>query len=245
MTKIFAHRGSKGTHPENTLSAFREAVRVGSDGIELDVQLSKDGQLVVIHDETINRTTDGTGTVGDMTVKELQEYDAGSWFSMEYATEKIPTFTEVLDLLTEIGFTGTLNIELKTDQYDYPGIEQKLVKLIQKQQPVFEVIYSSFNPLTLERLGEIDPQTKKAWIMVGDKFTILFSKYLLLIDSIHPSFTWFSKMEKELIDYPKYIRPWTVNEESAMILCFKRNVDAFHTDYPAQAIQCRNKLADN
>lgn len=244
MTKIFAHRGSKGTHPENTLVAFREAVRVGSDGIELDVQLSKDGQLVVIHDESIDRTTDGEGLVGEMTVKELKAYDAGSSFSSEYADEKIPTFIEVLNLLTEVGFTGTLNIELKTDQNDYPGIEEKLVELIQKKQLNFELIYSSFNPLTLERLEKIDPVTKKAWIMVGDKFTILFSKYLTLIDSIHPSFEWLCKSETKIINYSKYIRPWTVNDECEMMKCFDYSVEAFHTDYPARAIQVRNKFLE-
>lgn len=80
MTKIIAHRGSKGTHPENTLASFKEAVLVGSDGIELDVQLSKDNQLMVIHDETIDRTTNGYGEVGSLTLTELKQYDAGSWF---------------------------------------------------------------------------------------------------------------------------------------------------------------------
>ena len=91
MTKIFAHRGSKGTHPENTLASFKGAVRVGSDGIELDVHLTKDGQLVVIHDETVDRTTNGTGEIRTLTLAEIKEFDAGSWFKSDFAGEKIPT----------------------------------------------------------------------------------------------------------------------------------------------------------
>ena len=83
MTKIFAHRGSKGTHPENTLTSFKEAVRVGSDGIELDVHLTKDGHLVVIHDETVDRTTNGTGEIRNLTLAKIKAMDAGSWFSRD------------------------------------------------------------------------------------------------------------------------------------------------------------------
>ena len=82
MTDIIAHRGSKGTHPENTCIAFREAVRVGAEGIELDVHLSKDGYLIVMHDETVDRTTDGHGEIQQLTLNELKQLDAGSWFQM-------------------------------------------------------------------------------------------------------------------------------------------------------------------
>ena len=122
MTKIFAHRGSKGTHPENTLASFKEAVRVGSDGIELDVHLTKDGHLVVIHDETVDRTTNGTGEIRNLTLAEIKAMDAGGWFHNKYAGEKIPTLEEVLLLLTELGFNGQLNIELKTDVIQYKGL---------------------------------------------------------------------------------------------------------------------------
>ena len=109
-TQIFAHRGSKSNRPENTLAAFSEAVRVGVDGIELDVHLTKDNQVVVIHDESIDRTTNGTGLIRDMTFEEIRQYSAGSWFDTQYKFEKIPLLSEVLDLLKEMNFTGVLNI---------------------------------------------------------------------------------------------------------------------------------------
>ena len=141
MTKIFAHRGSKGTHPENTLSSFREAVRVGSEGIELDVHLTKDGQLVVIHDETVDRTTNGTGEIRNLTLAEVKAMDAGSWFKNDFAGEKIPTLDEVLHLLKELNFTGQLNIELKTDIIQYEGLVEKCLALQVTESWPFAIVY--------------------------------------------------------------------------------------------------------
>jgi glycerophosphoryl diester phosphodiesterase len=120
QTKIFGHRGSMGTMPENTLLGFSHALDCGVDGIELDVQLTKDGELVVIHDEKIDRTTDGTGYVKDYTLHELKQFSAGVKFSdLElfdknvWCLERIPTLEEVLELITP--YQIELNIELKTN----------------------------------------------------------------------------------------------------------------------------------
>ena len=101
MTDIIAHRGSKGTHPENTCIAFREAVRVGAEGIELDVHLSKDGYLIVMHDETVDRTTDGHGEIQQLTLNELKQLDAGSWFQKNPSVQCVPTLEDVLNCLVE------------------------------------------------------------------------------------------------------------------------------------------------
>ena len=95
---IYAHRGSSGTHPENTIAAFHEAARLPIYGVEFDVHLTKDGELVVIHDETIDRTSDGKGFVKDMTLAELRAFDFGGWFSDEFRGEPIPTLQEVLEV---------------------------------------------------------------------------------------------------------------------------------------------------
>ncbi|MEO2462017.1 glycerophosphodiester phosphodiesterase family protein, partial [Enterococcus faecalis] len=121
MTDIIAHRGSKGTHPENTCIAFREAVRVGAEGIELDVHLSKDGYLIVMHDETVDRTTDGHGEIQQLTLNELKQLDAGSWFQKNPSVQCVPTLEDVLNCLEEEQFNGFLNIELKTDIIHYEG----------------------------------------------------------------------------------------------------------------------------
>lgn len=150
-TKIIAHRGSRGNRPENTLEAFQEALKVSSDGIELDVHLSKDGQVVVIHDETVDRTTSGKGYVKDMTLKQLKELDAGSWFDPKYSNARIPTLQEVLDLLAENHFSGVLNVELKTDVFQYSAIEEKVLALAEPYLAQFSVIYSSFHYETLKK----------------------------------------------------------------------------------------------
>ncbi len=123
-TKILAHRGASAYAPENTMAAFKKAIEMNADGIELDVHLSKDGYIVIIHDERVDRTTDGKGEVKDFSLDELKKLDAGSWFSDEYKGEKIPTLEELLSLIknTEI----YLNIEIKAGYRVYPDIEEKL-----------------------------------------------------------------------------------------------------------------------
>ena len=122
LTQVIAHRGSKGVRPENTLAAFKKAIEEGADGIETDVHLSKDGEMVIIHDETVDRTTNGTGRVFDHTLAELKQLSAGGSFSGRYQNEKIPTLQEVVDLLIAERYTGIFNLELKTDKFKYPGI---------------------------------------------------------------------------------------------------------------------------
>ena len=119
MLQIYAHRGSSGTHPENTLPAFAEAVRVGADGIELDVHLSKDGYLIVMHDEEVDRTTNGKGLIREKTLEELKKLNAGGKFSKEFPAAKVPELREVLGLLLQKNYRGMLMIEIKTDQYEY------------------------------------------------------------------------------------------------------------------------------
>ena len=109
--KIYAHRGSSGTHPENTLAAFEEAARLAIHGVELDVHLSKDGRLVVIHDETIDRTSNGVVYVKDLTLADLRAYDYPKWLMLSWETITIPTLEEVLEIFQHT--THHVNIELK------------------------------------------------------------------------------------------------------------------------------------
>ena len=128
MTKVIAHRGASADAPENTMRAFEQAMLFGADGIELDVQLTRDGELVVIHDETLDRTTTGRGSVYSYTFAELRTLDAGSWFARSTKPERIPHLQEVFDLLA--GTDILLNVELKNDVVLYDGIEAKLCALL-------------------------------------------------------------------------------------------------------------------
>lgn len=122
---VIAHRGFSGQAPENTLASFQKAVELGSDMIELDVRFSKDGQVVVIHDDTIDRTTNGRGKVADYTLKELKQFDAGSWFAPQFSGERIPTLKEVLELVKG---KVLVNIEIKDES---PG-QYKITDLAER-----------------------------------------------------------------------------------------------------------------
>lgn len=146
-------------YPENTLPAFEKAAAIeGLTGIELDIQLTKDGHIVVLHDEKIDRTTDGTGELRSFTLAELKKYriDAGNG-----AYERIPTIEEVLDLLEDKMRSGLkLNIELKNSIFPYEGMEKKIIELIQKRGIQKNVVYSSFSALSLEKIRSIDSETE-------------------------------------------------------------------------------------
>ena len=136
--KVFAHRGASAYAPENTLAAFRLAEEQGADGIELDVQLTKDGQVVVIHDENIDRTGTGTGAVRDYTLEELRKLSFHNHMEA-YEGEKIPTLEEVLTFVKQGRME--VNIELKTGVYWYPEIEKKTIEIVKKAGMEERVIY--------------------------------------------------------------------------------------------------------
>lgn len=156
--KIWAHRGCSQMYPENTLLAFERAMGIeGLAGIELDIQLTKDGQLVVCHDERVDRTTDGIGEVRQFTLAELKKLriEAGSGKS-----EQIPMMEEVLELFGDGGKKGKgdlkLNVELKNSIFPYEGMEEKIIKLLHEYGLQDRVIYSSFSALSLEKIRKLD-----------------------------------------------------------------------------------------
>jgi glycerophosphoryl diester phosphodiesterase len=125
MALIMAHRGASGYAPENTMAAFEKALEMGTEGIELDVHMTADGEIVVIHDHTVDRTSDGKGMVGALTLEEIREFDFGSWFDPKFKGQSIPTLRDVFELLED--WEGLLNIEVKSGPIFYPGIEEKHV----------------------------------------------------------------------------------------------------------------------
>lgn len=241
-TFVFAHRGSKCNRPENTLASFLEAVRVHSDGIELDVHLSLDGELIVIHDEKIDRTTTGKGLVRKMALADIKRFDAGSWFNDDFRGEKIPTLLEVLELLTALSFTGVLNIEIKTDKYHYPHIEEKLSALMKSRQWSFDHLYSSFNINSLKILSEIEPDVELSYLTNNRLRKIENGLLTDFITNIHPRKSYAFKHPVLTSLSNKPIRLWTVNSELEMRQAFHENVAGIITDYPEQAIRIRKQI---
>lgn len=159
--KIWAHRGCSQLYPENTLLAFEKAMNVKKlTGVELDIQLTRDGEIVVIHDEKVDRTTDGFGYVRDYTLKELKQLHIFAGRGAD--TQRIPTMREVIELLLprmkNDGFM--INIELKTSVYNYPGIEEKIVALVDEMGVHDQIVYSSFWAESLVNIHAIDPTAK-------------------------------------------------------------------------------------
>ena len=152
----FAHRGFKGLYPENTMLAFRKAVEIGADGIEFDLHLTKDGQLVIIHDEFLDRTTDFRGLVKDYRLRELKKSDASALF--DQYDEKIPSLEEYLSYIRDKDIIT--NIEIKNSIIDYPNIEEKMYEMVKAYDLLDKIIVSSFNHESLLKVKAIDKNVK-------------------------------------------------------------------------------------
>ncbi|MBO2537278.1 MULTISPECIES: glycerophosphodiester phosphodiesterase [Rummeliibacillus] len=228
---IFAHRGASGTYPENTLLAFREAAKMPIYGVELDVQRTKDGVLVINHDEKIDRTSNGKGYIRDMTFEEIRSYDFGIWKGEQFAGEKIPTLDEVLDVFRTTHHM--INIELKTDVFEYPGLEDDVIETVKSHDMMERVLFSSFDHEIVERVLE-----KAAYNEVG----ALFMKILVNLDAygqmlgtnaLHISLV-AAKREsaKKAIKAGNKVRVYTVNTPEDYDFLESMGVDAVFTDYP-------------
>jgi glycerophosphoryl diester phosphodiesterase len=234
MTKIFAHRGSAGTHPENTMVSFKEAERVGADGIELDVQMTKDGEIVVIHDETIDRTTDGSGWVKDFTYRELKKFDASYKFTGQYGFCPIPLLEEVLSWGKQTNLL--FNIELKNGLIQYERLEERVIHLIKRYRLDDRVILSSFNHNSMALCHRIAPEIETALLYMENLYQPW--KYVRVIGAsgLHPYHVTVSEpFVRDAHAHRVSVRPFTINKESIMKKMFQYKVDAIFTDYPEKA----------
>ena len=162
---IIAHRGYRAKYPENTLGSFKAALDAGASMIELDVALSYDRKLVVIHDDMLQRTTNGHGPVNGLSLKELKKLDAGSWFHSGFAGDLLPELVEVLEL---VDGRALINIEIKSNAYEpsHPvdAIERQVVELVRRKKARDYVLISSFNIYILEQLAVVEDAPALAWI---------------------------------------------------------------------------------
>ncbi|MDY3919518.1 MAG: glycerophosphodiester phosphodiesterase [Candidatus Limivivens sp.] len=240
-TKIWAHRGASGHAPENTMEAFKLAVEQGADGVELDVQMTKDGHLVVIHDECIDRVSDGTGFVKDYLLEELRSFHFNKTHP-EYTSARIPTLEEVYSYLKPYGMT--INVELKTGIFWYEGIEEAVVKLTREMGLEDQVLYSSFNHLSIARVKELDPRAHTA-ILFGDVMadTVGYAERLG-VEALHPC-VYHMRMRNlmgEWVNSSLDVNVWTVNDPEDMKMLMKAGVHAVITNYPEVAAAVRREM---
>jgi glycerophosphoryl diester phosphodiesterase len=230
-----AHRGATGYAPENTIAGFDLAVDMKADYIEIDVQRSKDGELVLIHDTTVNRTTDGTGKVGDLTFEQLRSLDAGSWKGEQFAGEQIPTFEEILDRYH--GKMGIL-IELKAPEL-YPGIEEQVAEELKERnldKPQNEkIIIQSFNFESMKKVDELLPRVSIGVLTSNRAHTTeqALQEFSAYADWFNPSY---GIVTEELVEQvhalDMQIGSWTVRSQEAADFLFEMGVDAIISDYP-------------
>lgn len=218
---VISHRGASGKYPENTMAAFRMATEIKVDIIELDVRRSKDGHLVVIHDAKLGRTTNGEGRVREKTLAELKALSAGAWFGEKYAGEKIPTLDEVLAWAQD---KLPLVIDVKI-----PGMEEELVKLVEKYQMVNQVVIRSWGARFLEKLKSLN----------RDLITFSLSNNTNGLEDIlgvrYRDIT--SELVAKAHGEGKLVWVWTVDDQRAMRRYINMGVDGIISNYPAQVIE--------
>lgn len=234
--QIWAHRGASGYAPENTLEAFALAHEMGADGIELDVQFTKDRQLVVIHDETIDRTSNGTGYVVNYTLEELKGLSFNK-LHPEYTQATIPTLREVLELLKPTNMI--VNIELKTGVNFYEGIEEQVLKLVEEMGMQDRIIYSSFNHYSVMRIKQLCPTAKTGFLYCDGICQPADYAERFGVDALHPSLnnTQYPQLIEQCQDKGIKLHVWTVNDRNSMNRLKEAGIDAVITNYPDVAYE--------
>ncbi len=228
-----AHRGASGHAPENTLSAIKKAHDLGADGVEIDVQLTADEQVVLLHDDTLQRTSTGFGPAQEVNLTQLQQLDAGSWFSKAFFGECIPTLQQALDCAQNQLY---FNIEIKSSA-TAPRLVAAVVDILRNHRPAGLAV-TSFDTNTLEELTRLAPDipsgfifeeqlidpTRSIWPILSADFHLINRDYVELCHALH-----------------KQIFVWTVNEQADMERMIAMGVDAVITNFPDRMAALCNK----
>ncbi|MCR5272733.1 MAG: glycerophosphodiester phosphodiesterase [Lachnospiraceae bacterium] len=243
-TLVWGHRGASGYAPENTLDSFEKAIELDADGVELDVQLTKDGEIVVIHDETVDRVSGAKGYVKDTNFDDIRKLDVSLPIKDYAKRTRIPTLEEVLNLIK--GTKLTINIELKTGIFAYEGIEKKVIDLVNQKKMMDDIWFSSFNHESVLRVKKICSEAK-CGLLIQD---IIVNPCAYLkglnagIEALHPAIYHYGQD-------PLYIKKakeaglcthiWTVNEREHMEMLCREGVEAIITNYPDIAVEVVGK----
>ncbi len=237
---VIAHRGGRKWAPENTLAAFGKSVEAHVDGVELDIHRCKTGELIVIHDETVNRTTNGSGYVKDKTLAELKALDAGSWYAPEFKNERLPLLSEVLDL---VDGKAIVNVEIKNATVQYPGIDDALVELLSHYKYPDKIIVISFDHTILQSLHKKAPQYKIGFLDAAIPADI--AKYAGSIGATgwNPDYEEAREDEVKLAQEAGLeVFPWTVNKPEDWAHLERIHVDGIITDDPVGLLKFEHRM---
>ncbi len=253
--QIFAHRGASAVAPENTLPAFEKALELGADGIELDVQATADGELVVLHDFSLERSTSGVGLLRNQTLAQLSGIDAGIRFSQSFASTPIPTLEQVFDL---VGDRCIVNVEIKNMDWSGGPEAGPLAHMIKQRGLYQQVIVSSFNPFSLRKVRNLDPSIRLGFLYFTQpprsngakespvKRVRRLPLKVLLLHLTRPLFTrviapealhpYFTSIDAQLVETARargqLVNAWTVNDGKEARRLARLGVDAIITDVP-------------
>ncbi|MFC7320779.1 glycerophosphodiester phosphodiesterase [Halobacillus campisalis] len=240
-TLIYAHRGASNLAPENTMPAFQLACESGAEGIEIDVQLTKDRVPVIIHDENVRRTTNGTGLVQEYTCEQIKKLDAGSWYSTKFSDCSIVTLDEFLCWFKTLPML--LNLELKTNVIEYKGIERLVYDALQSHQMLDRTVISSFNFNSIKTINEIDPHVQTAFLTSKKRHNLVKFAKKLGTTSLHVRYRLLDKkLVKDCHKNKLSLRVYTINRPADMNRCFKLKCDAIFTDCPYEAVEYRTQI---
>ena len=244
QTLVVGHRGACAYAPENTLASFRLAAEQGAQAVELDAKLSADGKVMVIHDPTVDRTTNGKGRVNQLTLAELKTLDAGSFFGSAFAGEPIPTLEEVFD---GVGKLLLINVELTNYTSIGDSLVSKVVDLVRAFYLEDRVIFSSFHPFNLARAGKLLPEVPRAMLAEpgwGGWWARSFLMHGAAPDAVNPYFSdaspAFLARQREL---KRAVYVWTVNNPDEMKRLALESVGGIITDDPPAALRVLNALS--
>ena len=241
---LFAHRGFSGRYPENSPIAFQAALeKTASDGIESDVHITKDGKLVIFHDASVERTSNGQGFIKDHTFEEMLQLDIGSWMSPEFAGQHVWDLGQLLDFCKESKLL--LNMELKNYEVFYEGLEQMVADEICKRQMQDQVFVSSFNHISMQQFKNLCPEIATG--LLYDKPFLDIDHYIQRsnADNMHPRYM-LLQYQPELMDLyhgrGMKVNTWTVNEEADMRDMITRGVDCIISNYPDLLCQVADEM---
>jgi glycerophosphoryl diester phosphodiesterase len=231
---VLAHRGASAHAPENTIAAFILAADQRADGIELDAKLTHDGEIVVMHDATVDRTTDGCGRVSDLTLSEIKSLAAGSNFGTQHTPEGVPLLAEVFDAVAQ---RLIINVELTNYTSRNDGLESKVIDLIKQYALIDRVMVSSFNPFALRKAKSIEPRIVCGLLYSPDMPIYLRRAWLAPIiprlDAHHPHYQQVTaRYVRRLHSHGKKVNVWTANDIDAIRSAIEFHVDGIMGDDP-------------
>jgi glycerophosphoryl diester phosphodiesterase len=241
---VFAHRGASAHAPENTLAAFELALRQGADAVELDAKLTSDGQIVVIHDQTVDRTTEGTGWVKNMTLAELRKLDAGSHFDVAFQGEPIPTLEEVLKAIGQLTY---INIELTNYASKTDMLPDRAAALVKRLKLSRRVMFSSYNPIALRRVKRLLPDVPIGLLANPGKTGWLarswVGRLIVQYQTLNPEVgDVTASLIEQIHSLQRGVLTYTVNDEKTMQVLFRLGVDGIFTDDPPLALRVRSAM---